>query len=305
MKRVLSLFFAVMMLCCAVGGVDLSAYAQSGDSQMIRLDDMVNPYYEGKINNEDLPADNQARGYFEAENKYATVYSLDKASTIMRDKMVDRVSTLTFDVSTEMDVVSACSYLVDRAMSQEISVSSRDGDYLKWHWYKILPEYKIVKLGAKNQYTLRFTFQYLTTAAQEKEVTNKISSAIKSLKLSDKSDYRKLRLIHNFVCEIAKYDYDHVFDESYKPQFTTHGALIKGVAVCQGYATLFYRLCRETGISCRVITSDDHAWNIAKVGKNYYNIDTTWDDTQTDHYPEKVNNSYWSNDYTFDWFMLG
>ena len=55
-----------------------------------------------------------------------------------------------------------------------------------------------------------------------------------------------------------------------------------GTAVCQGYSLLFYRLALELGVDARFIGgyTDDgepHAWNIVKLGDEYYNLDSTWD----------------------------
>ena len=55
--------------------------------------------------------------------------------------------------------------------------------------------------------------------------------------------------------------------------FTAYAALAKGKAVCQGYATLYYAMCRAMGLPVRVITSYDHAWNIVKPATI---IGTTW-----------------------------
>ena len=62
----------------------------------------------------------------------------------------------------------------------------------------------------------------------------------------------------------------------------TGAALLDGTAVCQGYATLMYRMLLEVGVDCRVVTGyvdgEGHAWNIVKLGDLYYNIDATFDD---------------------------
>ena len=298
---------AAVMLVSMTAGINLSAYAKQADGELIELESYVNPMYEDLINDDSFifPQNEDASQYYEeVPGKYAATYTLDKATAYVRDKMVARENVVEVNVVTEKSISSAASYICKEAMSQEMSVSTTDGDYLHWNMVGYRAAGNIIKTGAKNEYHLILGFEYLTTASQEKEVTKKINSVVKSLKLDGKSDYRKLRLIHNFVCETAKYDYEHWTDSTYKQQFSTYGALIKGETVCQGYATLFYRLCSEVGVSCRVITSIDHAWNIAKVGNKYYNIDTTWDDTQTDYYPENEN-GYWSDDYVFDWFMIG
>lgn len=83
------------------------------------------------------------------------------------------------------------------------------------------------------------------------------------------------------------YDYDGLSDSSNTVKYTAYGALCNGKAVCNGYAVLFYRMCKEAGLSVRIISGTanggSHAWNIVKVGDVYYAVDSTWDgqDAQT------------------------
>ena len=308
MKRVFGFLMAAVMLVSITAGIDLSAYAKTESVGEEYSYSYVNPYYEGKIAEAAFSEDEDDESdefTCKAPLVSATAYSDGKAIEVLRDKMVARTKSVTLNVVTPRSGNDALQYIAEQAISQERSVSTADGDYLRWNMYSMQGRGRVIKLGAKNEYQLTFEMEYLTTAAQEKEITNKINSVLKSLNLNGKSDFRKLKLIHDFVCENAKYDYDHLDDYNYKVQFSTYGALIKGVTVCQGYSTLFYRLCKEVGISCRVVAGGNHGWNIAKLGGKYYYIDTTWDDTQTDFYPEKENNSYWSDDYVYDWFMLG
>ena len=66
---------------------------------------------------------------------------------------------------------------------------------------------------------------------------------------------------------------------------TAYAALVNHRATCQGYCVLLYRMLRENGVDCRVVTGigvDDggeqlHAWNIVKLDGRWYNLDATWD----------------------------
>ena len=63
-------------------------------------------------------------------------------------------------------------------------------------------------------------------------------------------------------------------------KYTAYAALINKTAVCQGYASLFYRLALDAGVDTRVISGEaggPHAWNIVKLNGKYYNLDSTWD----------------------------
>lgn len=100
--------------------------------------------------------------------------------------------------------------------------------------------------------------------------------------LDGKSNYYKIETIHDFVCRCTDYKEDYATNTEGASPHSAYAALIEGNAVCQGYATLFYRLCLEAGLDARLIAGtvdgDPHGWNIVKLGKFYYYVDTTWDD---------------------------
>ena len=103
---------------------------------------------------------------------------------------------------------------------------------------------------------------------------------MKSLDLSNKTDYQKVKAIYDYICSNVTYDHDNLNDESYSLKYTAYAALINKTAVCQGYASLFYRLALDTGVDTRVISGEaggPHAWNIVKLNGKYYNLDSTWD----------------------------
>ncbi len=66
-----------------------------------------------------------------------------------------------------------------------------------------------------------------------------------------------------------------------------YGALVEGVAVCEGISYGFMALCRSVGIEAMIATGtsqnpstgnpENHAWNIVKIDGDYYHIDVTWD----------------------------
>lgn len=134
-------------------------------------------------------------------------------------------------------------------------------------------------------YTLVITPVYYTKPAQEETVDKDIHRILSSLHFMPwTSDYEKVRAVHDYICENVEYDAIHQ-SSLYHLKSTAYAALERGTAACQGYSVLFYRLMRECGIPCRVVTgigdyegkTEFHAWNIVKLGDKYYNVDTTWD----------------------------
>lgn len=152
--------------------------------------------------------------------------------------------------------------------------SPDEGDYLRYgiHGYSCS-----VNFYGRN-ITCELSFDYFTTAEQERAVDQKIGQIMTSLDLNGLTDYEKMCRIYEYVINCAEYEYDPVY---YPERHSAYGALFNGRSVCQGFSQLFYRLCMTAGIPCRIISSEDHAWNIAKVDGNYYLLDSTWDEYRT------------------------
>lgn len=63
-------------------------------------------------------------------------------------------------------------------------------------------------------------------------------------------------------------------------------ALNVGYGNCSSYAVLFYAMCDDAGIDCRVVSGtviqdgveSGHAWNRVQIGGSWYYIDTCWND---------------------------
>ncbi|MGN0619657.1 MAG: GLUG motif-containing protein [Ruminiclostridium sp.] len=123
--------------------------------------------------------------------------------------------------------------------------------------------------------------KYYTDKSQEEQVTSKLSEIYSTLDLSVLSDQEKVYKIYNWIVNNVSYDYANLNNDENKTKYTAYGALgIDQKAVCQGFASLFYRMCLDNDIDCRIVTGTaggDHAWNIVKVNDNYYYADPTWD----------------------------
>ena len=158
-----------------------------------------------------------------------------------------------------------------------------EGDYALWHYAGA--EYSASGYYTNSAYIVSFdtSVEYYTTKAQEAELTAKLNQVMESLDLDTKTEYEKVKAIFDYIASNVTYDYDNLNDDSYNLKHTAYAALVNGTAVCQGYATLFYRMCLTAGLDARVITGSDtpgysdHAWNIVRIGDLYYNIDVTWD----------------------------
>ena len=127
---------------------------------------------------------------------------------------------------------------------------------------------------------------YHSDAEQEAKLTAAVAEAMAKLQLNGLSEAKKITKIHDYICNHVDYAYNSTEEQIY----TAYGALCTGKAVCQGYAVLFYRLCKEAGLSVRIISGTGnggpHAWNIVRIGSKYYNVDCTWDGQDAATYNE-------------------
>lgn len=225
-----------------------------------------------------------------SQEKATTYATLEDAADFVRGKMVARKETMTIRVAGNKDTaLKSVQKILNKVFEYDINGAPNEGDYLYWHMRYM--QWTNPSKNSDGTYTIRLGFRYRTTAAEEKFVTQKVNAIVSGLNLKSPAlnDYQKVRAIYDYIMSIIEYDYYHYEnDQTYNYMYTTYEALNSGFAVCQAYATLFYRLSEEAGISARVICGNDdakgsptHGWNIVKIGSYYYNLDATWDDSDT------------------------
>ncbi len=105
---------------------------------------------------------------------------------------------------------------------------------------------------------------------------------------SDMTDFEKEKAIHDYIilnCAFAE-GYSARERKETDEVYTAYGALVNKTAVCNGYAEAMYLLLNAAGVECDMVvgTADgsDHAWNIVKLDKEWYQVDATWDDPTPD-----------------------
>ena len=157
-----------------------------------------------------------------------------------------------------------------------------EGDFLRWDISGYSASGSLAYDKGYFYLDIVISLTYYTTAEQQRELDAAVDALLKEFAFSEETtDYEKVRTAYDYICSNVVYDYENLNDENYKLKFTSYAALIHKTAVCQGYATLLYRLLLESGVDCRVVTgtshNEAHGWNIVKLDGVYYNLDSTWD----------------------------
>ena len=109
------------------------------------------------------------------------------------------------------------------------------------------------------------------------QAVKKLNEVIKNLNLDGKSDYEKFKAVTNWIVSNVRYDDDN--ETKYQHDLT--GAVLDGLAVCDGYAGTFYYMANAVGLNALFedgITNSNrirHAWNLVEIDGTYYYVDPT------------------------------
>ena len=207
------------------------------------------------------------------------IENISAAATYIREQMTQRKTVITgsFEISDMENMNSVFETIADQIFIP--TSKSDEGDYLKQHNSGMSWNYEAAFNGSVTTFSYELQTSYYTTLEQEQEVADKIDEVLAELSLDGLSDYEKAKEIYNYIAINVSYDYEHLGDSSYMLSHTAYAALIQKTAVCQGYASLFYRMAHEAGLSTRFVTGlvdgEAHAWNMVKIGDLYYYVDTT------------------------------
>lgn len=220
----------------------------------------------------------------------STVYtSVASAGVYLREKLVDRADEISFTcklpsssfAGTEVGARELVLQIFEKAI--EHTGVPDEGDYLLWNYRYYFYDATWQKSGSYYQINLSYQPVYYTNAEQEEKVADACTAALKKMKVSELPNFEKIFQIYKYVVDTVSYDYENLYDETYLIKHSAYAAIIDQTAVCQGYATLLYRMLLEAGIDSRVIAGEvdgvPHGWNIVKLKGNYYYLDATFDDT--------------------------
>ena len=182
--------------------------------------------------------------------------------------------------------------LVDDLLEKSLYESDdpAGGDYIRYQLGGYRMNYDVRKTLFGYHYEMELMPTYYSSAEQEEYVDREVGKIIEELSAQSLPEEERIRVVHDYVVNLLSYDKVHKSNKSSHGKTTAYHALRYHQAVCQGYAVLCYRLYKELGIECRIVTglllpaeesggqAERHAWLMVRVnGKELY-IDPTLDD---------------------------
>lgn len=136
--------------------------------------------------------------------------------------------------------------------------------------------------GAENiEFVPEYMFSKGKIREQQKALDTRVARLIRPVQ--DKTEAEKEAYIHDFMLTQVRYD---KLKKPYSHEVI--GPLTNGVGVCEGIAKSVKLLCDALGMECIIAISDCdrengeryfHAWNIIRLGRQYYHLDATFDNS--------------------------
>lgn len=205
-----------------------------------------------------------------SQGKYEQMHNV--ALEKLRNEMLNGETKIEVIYIGEADEVNNFAVtLMDEVFSVDDPDTSDDFDYLHYKFTSA----NIKMQGIGHRFKVTYILSYLETNEQTLQVNQRIKEVLGEMEIENKSELKKIRLIHDYIISNCEYDLSSRYNSAY-------GALIKKQSACQGYAGLAYKMFTEAGIECRIVTGistgSPHAWNIVKLDGKWYFIDCTWDD---------------------------
>ena len=210
--------------------------------------------------------------------------SKKSAADYLRKEMINRNDSISLNIESSSPN-TIYKEILELAFEEDGNNSSA-GDYLLLNYSGARISYSYYP--SSTTVSITYELNYLSSYDQERMVDLEVKKVLDSLDVYDKDEYTKIKAVHDYIMQNIHYDYSYSNHSAYN-------AIINKNVVCQGYASLTYKMMKELGVGVRAIVGNqsNHAWNIVRINEKWYNIDNTWDSNYTDSY----------NYIRYDWFL--
>lgn len=134
---------------------------------------------------------------------------------------------------------------------------------------------------------LVFSMTMAERRAAEYHLERQISTILQGV-TANMSEFDRQLHLHDKLMDICRYHQEAADSPdpytAYPDAFSAYGALVKGSAVCEGYARAMQLLCHRVGIQCTLVSGYGiknrvtHMWNLVTIDGRNYHLDPTWND---------------------------
>lgn len=174
-----------------------------------------------------------------------------------------------------------------RAREKEFYLTISDDNSIDRSYHAVLKDHpeifwvhnreKIYKTTYSDSDYCVFTPGYTYTDSEIDEIQTAMEQSfqeVRALIPEDAGDYEKVRIVYTYVIDHAQY-------QTGEDDQSIAGVFWKKSAVCAGYAGAVQYLLERLDIPCIYVdgstkgSTEGHAWDIVKIGQEYYYVDAT------------------------------
>lgn len=174
-----------------------------------------------------------------------------------------------------------------RAREKEFYLTISDDDSIDRSYHAVLKDHpeifwvhnreKIYKTTYSDSDYCVFTPGYAYTDSEIDEIQTAMEQSfqeVRALIPEDAGDYEKVRIVYTYVIDYTQY-------QTGEDDQSIAGVFWKKSAVCAGYAGAVQYLLERLDIPCIYVdgstkgSTEGHAWDIVKIGQEYYYVDAT------------------------------
>lgn len=174
-----------------------------------------------------------------------------------------------------------------RAREKEFYLTISDDDSIDRSYHAVLKDHpeifwvhnreKIYKTTYSDSDYCVFTPGYTYTDSEIDEIQTAMEQSfqeVRALIPEDAGDYEKVRIVYTYVIDHTRY-------QTGEDDQSIAGVFWKKSAVCAGYAGAVQYLLERLDIPCIYVdgstkgSTEGHAWDIVKIGQEYYYVDAT------------------------------
>lgn len=101
------------------------------------------------------------------------------------------------------------------------------------------------------------------------------------------SDYEKIKSVTDVLTKHLLYNHEEYESEminelTIDSQYTqsAYSVFVLDITVCTGFSMATELLLNDMGIDCMLVTSERHAWNMVRLGDQWYHVDNTWNNVE-------------------------
>ena len=164
-----------------------------------------------------------------------------------------------------------------RAREKEFYLTISDDDSIDRSYHAVLKDHPEIFWVHNREKIYKTTPGYTYTDSEIDEIQTAMEQSfqeVRALIPEDAGDYEKVRIVYTYVI-------DHTQYQTGEDDQSIAGVFWKKSAVCAGYAGAVQYLLERLDIPCIYVdgstkgSTEGHAWDIVKIGQEYYYVDAT------------------------------